>query len=183
MRRFRIYSNQTSYYFSTCTVVQWQCVFKEDKYFQIIIDSLKYCMGHKGLILIGYVIMLNHLHLLTSNEEGASLSNIMRDFKRFTARRISEELEKDNERLLLYVFKKAAEGRKKKQNYKIWQDEFHPEAIYSEEWFTQKLDYIHYNPVKKGFVTRPEDWKYSSARNWSMDDNSIIPIDKDRLCI
>jgi len=52
---------------------------------------------------------------------------------------IAEQLEKDQEKLLLYIFKKAA--TKQKFKYKIWQDEYHPIALYSEEWFNQKLDY------------------------------------------
>jgi len=181
VKHFKIYPDQTTIYFSTCTIIQWLCIFKEEKYFQIVINSLKYCVENKGLFLIGYVIMLNHLHLLTSNKENTNLSNIMRDFKHFTSSKIAEQLEEDHERLFLYVFKKAAEGRKKKQNYKIWQDEFHPEAVYSEKWFLQKLQYIHNNPVRKGFVTKPEDWKYSSARNWLLDDHSVMRIDKDIL--
>jgi len=147
MKHFKIYPDQTSIYFSTSTITQWQNIFTEEKYFQIIIDSLKYCIANKGLSLIGYVIMLNHVHLLTSNNENTTLSNIMRDFKHFTSTKIAEQLEEDNEKLFLYVFKKAAAGRSKKQRYRIWQDEFHPEAIYSDEWFSQKLDYIYYNPV------------------------------------
>jgi len=45
-------------------------------------------------------------------------------------------------------------------------------SLYSEKWFYQKLNYLHENPVRKGFVTKPEDWKYSSAKNWLLDDHS-----------
>lgn len=178
MRRYKIYSD-TTFYFSTCIITQWQCVFKEEKYFQIIIDSLKYCVENKGLYLLGFVIMLNHLHLLTSNKENTNLSNIMRDFKHYTSIKIAEALIEDNEKLFLYIFKKAVEGRSKKINYKVWQDEFHPEAIYTEKWFYQKLEYIHNNPVRKGYVTKPEDWKYSSARNWLLEDDSLIQLNYD----
>jgi len=84
VKHFKIYPDQTTIYFSTCTIIQWLCIFKEEKCFQIVIDSLKYCVENKGLFVIGYVIMLNHLHLLTSNIENTNLSNIMRDFKHFT---------------------------------------------------------------------------------------------------
>ena len=88
-------------------------------------------------------------------------------------------LEKDHEKYLLYIFKKA--GEKQGSKIKIWQDEYHPEAIYSEKWFHQKLNYMHENPVRKGFVLHPEDWKYSSARNWLFDDFSTITLDLDML--
>lgn len=125
--------------------------------------------------------MLNHIHLLTWNSPETSLSDIMRDFKRHTSKRIAELLEQDNEKLFLYVFKRAGEWRSKKVKYKIWQDEFHPLAIYSEKWFQEKLIYIHNNPVKKGFVTKSEDWKYSSARNWICGDDSVMKLDLDVL--
>ena len=169
-------------------MVSWQRFFRQHlrrrlrhtkKYFQIIIDSLKYCCEHKGLYLLGFVIMLNHIHLITANEEQTNLSDIMRDFKHFTSTKIAEQLEHDNEKLYRYVFKKAAQEKGGKQDYKIWQDSFHPEAIYSDHWFNQKLEYIHHNPLRKGFVSRPEDWKFSSARNWILEDDSIIRIHRE----
>ena len=175
MRKYKIDPELTSYYFCTSTIVEWQCVFKEEKYFRIIIDSLNFCREHKGLYLLGYVIMLNHIHLIVSTDEGILLSHVMRDFKRHTSKLIAEQLEKDKEKLLLYVFKKAA--IKQGSKYKIWQDEYHPVALYSEEWFNQKLNYMHFNPVRKDFVTRLEDWKHSSARNWYQDDHSVMSLD------
>ena len=126
--------------------------------------------------MLGYVIMPNHIHLLTANVESTSLSDVMRDFKHYTSSQIAKELESSNNRLFLYIMKKAAAKEHKKQNYKVWQDDFHPEIIYSEKWFSQKLSYMHHNPVRKGYVIKPEEWKYSSARNWILEDESIIPI-------
>jgi putative transposase len=177
MRRYKIDPEKTAFYFCTCTVVEWQCVFKEEKYYKTILDSLYYCREHKGLLLYGLVIMLNHIHLIVSSKENILLSDIMRDFKRHTSKQIAEMLENDNEKLLLYVFRKA--GEKKKSSIKIWKDEYRPEALYSEKWFHQKLNYLHDNPVRKGFVLSPEDWKYSSARNWLLDDHSVIQLDLD----
>jgi putative transposase len=119
MKHYNIQTD-TNVYFSTCTIVQWQSIFKEEKYFRIVADSLNYCTENKGLAVIGYVIMLNHLHLVTINSEETSLSNIMRDFKHHAATEIAKALEVDNEKLFLYIFRKAAEGKKKEQAYKIW---------------------------------------------------------------
>ena len=181
MRHYRIDPEKTQIYFCTCTIVQWLCVFKEEKYRQIILDSLKYCRDFKGLLMFGIVIMLNHLHFVVSCKEGSNLSDIMRDFKRHTSKSMADSLENDNERLFLYVFRKAGEKEGKGSRYKVWQDEFHPEAIYSDKWFYQKLNYLHENPMRKGFVTKPEDWKYSSARNWLLDDHTVITLDLDWL--
>jgi len=182
MKHYNI-QKDTNVYFSTCTVVEWQCIFKEEKYFRNIVDSLNYCTHHKGLSVIGYVIMLNHLHLITVNSEETALSNIMRDFKHFTSTEIAKQLEIDNAKLLLYVFRKAAERQKKEQNYKIWQDEFHPKAIYTEDFLRQKLEYMHNNPVRKGLVLKPEHWRYSSARTWLNGEENDVTIDMDRLFV
>ncbi len=83
--------------------------------------------------------------------------------------------------MVLYVFKNATESRKKKQSYKIWQDEFHPKAIYSPNFFLQKLEYLHNNPVRKGLVLKAEHWKYSSAGTWLNDEENDVKIFKEKL--
>jgi hypothetical protein len=58
----------------------------------------------------------------------------------------------------------------------LWQEGFHPELIFNDRMLIQKIEYIHYNPVKRGVVDRPEYWKYSSARNFILDDHSVITL-------
>ncbi|MFQ6003322.1 MAG: transposase, partial [Candidatus Zixiibacteriota bacterium] len=152
--------------------------FTSDIYFNIIIDSLKYCQSNKGLNLIAYVIMPEHIHLVTSNLEEVNISDIMRDFKRFTSKEISGQMERDNKNLLLEVFKRFAHTGKGNTEYKVWQDDFHPEAIHSESFLQQKIDYIHYNPVRRRLVSKPQDWFYSSARNYISNDETIITVDR-----
>jgi putative transposase len=165
MKRFRICPEETTLYYSTCTIVNWLPIFQSEMYFQTVIDSLNFCRLNKGLYLLAYVIMPTHLHLVTANSEQTTLSEIMRDFRQFTAKQIRKLLEMEGRTIFLNLFAKAAENLTK-QEYKIWADDFHPVALKSDRWVRQKVDYIHYNPVRKGFVELPEHWKYSSARNW-----------------
>jgi putative transposase len=163
-------------YFCTDVIVGWQYVFTSPEFFEAIIDSLKYCQAEKHLLLHAYVIMPNHMHTIISASEG-NPSSIMRDFKCYTSKRISELLnESSNDRLLGY-FRTVARNEKRGNNYKIWQSGSHPVMIDSGEFFDQKLDYIHNNPVAKGYVDLPEHWKFSSARNYLLNDHSIIKID------
>jgi REP element-mobilizing transposase RayT len=67
---------------------------------------------------------------------------------------------------------------KERGQHRVWQAGYHPAAIVSRAFFDQKLEYIHYNPVKKGFVEKPEDWKYSSARSYLLEDDRLIEIDR-----
>jgi putative transposase len=60
----------------------------------------------------------------------------------------------------------------------VWQRGYHPKAVFSAHFFKQKLTYIHANPVRKGYIEKPEYWKYSSARNYLLGDNSLIVIDE-----
>ena len=140
-------------YFTTHTIVQWLHVF-------------------------GYVIMLNHFHLIAQTEIGVRFQDVMRDMKKYTSKAIAKELEKDIRKLLLCVLKMAAEEEKGKRNYKIWQNDYHPKILYTDKVCRQKLAYMHHNPVRKGFVSNAEEWLYSSARNYLLDDNSIIEIEK-----
>ena len=76
--------DQTRAHFVTATVVDWVDIFSRQANRDCIIDSLSYCVKNKGMILYGYVIMTNHIHLIVQSESGA-LSNLIRDFKKFTA--------------------------------------------------------------------------------------------------
>ncbi|MCL4510304.1 MAG: transposase [Bacteroidetes bacterium] len=164
-------------YFITTTIVEWRYVFVSVPLFETIIESLKYCCTHKDLHLHGYVIMPNHVHYIVSNEVAERLSGIMRDFNRYTSQRITALLEETKRLDVLAVFRAAAAEEGRGNKYKVWQEGFHPIAIDSEEFFHQKLNYLHDNPVRKGFVERPEHWMYSSARNYLLGDHSIISVE------
>jgi putative transposase len=108
------------------------------------------------------VILENHLHLVAKSE---NLSRDIQRFKSFTAREIIAYLEsRDSTRLLelLAFFKRS---HKTESRYQVWEEGSHPQLIESE--INQKLDYIHQNPVKRGYVDQPEHWRYSSARNYA----------------
>lgn len=163
-------------YFCTDTIVGWQYVFMSPEFFDVIIRSLKYCQTHKDLRIHAYVIMPNHVHtiLLATNNK---LSSILRDYKRFSSKEISKLLGTDRNKRLQSYFARAASKANRGNEYKVWQRGSHPEAIISRDFFLQKLNYIHENPVRKGYVEKAEHWLYSSARNYYSNDHSLIQID------
>ena len=67
----------------------------------------------------------------------------------------------------LKIFQNEAKKTNRKKHVKVWIEGYHPEIIFSNKFFFQKLNYIHSNPVVAGIVTRPEDYYYSSARNYA----------------
>ncbi len=176
MRSRNKVSPDTNVYFITTSTHLWVPILFNETLFQIILDSLKYCQANKGLRLHGYVIMINHFHAIISHEMYDQIPNIMRDFKRHTAKEISNYLSDLGEFSQLFWVKNF--HSKEPGHHRIWQEGYHPIAIKNQEFFNQKLEYIHFNPVKKGFVEKPEHWKYSSARNYLLGDCSLITLDE-----
>lgn len=164
-------------YFVTTAVVDWQFIFTEIPYFEIIIESLNYCIKNKGLHLHGYVIMPNHVHYIIFADDEKQIPNIIRDFNTHTSREITGLLKQNIRSSTLDHFREAVLVEDRSNEYKVWQDSHHPIAIQSQEFFKQKLNYLHENPVRKGYIEQPEYWKYSSARNYLLDDHSIIEVE------
>jgi REP element-mobilizing transposase RayT len=169
--------NKNQIHFLTFTTVEWIDIFTKPEYFDLIINTFKYCQKNQGLLLYGFVIMVNHVHCLISSKENHSLEDIVASFKKFTTSQTKKLLEKDNRKYISALIKRSY-SKKKNTFFQIWQRENHPEIIESEKFFLQKLSYIHNNPVVKCYVARPEDWLYSSARNYLLNDDSIIAVDR-----
>jgi REP element-mobilizing transposase RayT len=165
-------------YFVTLTVVDWVDVFTRKVYKLFIVESLKYCQQTKGLEIYGWCLMSNHLHLIVKAVGRQSLSEVMRDFKKFTSRSIvaliSDSPESRRE-WMLNRFKYRAKYLKRISNFKFWRDGNHAEIIYSPDFFYEKLEYIHNNPVKEMVVRNPDDYLFSSARNYAGKD-SLLPV-------
>ena len=169
---------QDKLYYLTFQVVYWIDIFTRKRYRDILIDSLKYSQENKGLEIFAYVIMSNHVHLIArSNTE--NLSQTIGDIKKFTSKKIvssvKEEVESRRE-WLLFMFERAAKKHKRNKKYQLWTDENHAIHLYSDEFIKERLLYIHNNPVTNGIVENPEDFIYSSARNYA-DMDAVLKIE------
>ena len=158
-------------YFTTTTVVDWLDVFTRPRYKHIIVESLEYCQANKGLDIYAWVLMTNHLHMIVGTSGAASIGDVLRDFKKFTSKgvvkAIQENEQESRQEWLLNRFRFRAANDKKITNFKFWQDDNYVETIISYDFYKQKLDYIHENPVRQEIVARAEDYLYSSARNYA----------------
>ena len=157
-------------HFLALTVVGWIDVFTRRNHKLQIVESLKYCQKHKGLALLGWCLMPNHLHLIARADGEYNLSEIIRDFKKYTARRIIEMIREEPEsrrEWMLNYFSYKGKPLKRIAKYKFWQDGNQAKVIYSAGFFYEKLNYIHQNPVKDMIVKNPEDYLFSSARNYA----------------
>jgi len=156
-------------YYLTLTVVGWVDIFTRKELRDLIVESLNYCSINKGLNVYAFCIMTNHLHLIANTNEPYHLKDTIRDFKRHTSSSIFNWIQNNAESRkswLLPFFLDAGSKDPKSKNIKIWQTGNHAIELFSQKFTWEKVQYIHNNPVKAGFVVKPEDWLYSSARNY-----------------
>jgi REP element-mobilizing transposase RayT len=112
--------------------------------------------------------MTSHIHLVLRVDEGNSLSDVIRDFKSHTSRTLHKSIEayygESRREWLLSMFRKAGHKNSRNQDFQLWQQHNHPIVLDSNELLNQRIEYVHMNPVEAGFVFKPEDWIWSSAR-------------------
>jgi REP element-mobilizing transposase RayT len=161
--------DQNAPHFLTLTIVGWIDIFTRKIYRDIVIESLKYCQKEKGLEIFAYVIMSNHIHLIANARVGYSLSGILRDFKKFTSKKMILSIQEEPEsrrNWMLKLFAYAGVSNSNNKNFQVWQQDNHAVELYSNRFILQKLNYIHNNPVRAAIVEDPADYLYSSARNY-----------------
>ena len=160
--RYKIYESHGAH-FITSTVVEWLPVFISPACCDILVRSLEHCRIHRGLKIYGWVIMENHFHAVV---EGEDLADTVANFKKFTAHEILAQLGVERREWLLNQLAFYCAAHKTASKHQVWQEGVHPQQIMGDEMMRQKLDYLHNNPVKRGWVTAPEHWRYSSAHEW-----------------
>ncbi len=175
-RRGRQSLKDETIFFVTTTVVRFAQVFTKDKYCDILIHNIKHYQKHYKFLILGYVIMPSHFHwIIEVKPEFGTVSDIMRDIKKYSAWDLIEALEKDHRDDLIRLFEEESRGYAN-QKRKFWMKRFDDEVIRNPEMFRIKLEYIHYNPVKADLVKETELYKYSSARNYMLDDQSVLYV-------
>jgi len=178
-RKHKFHEKEGAYFISFATVF-WIDIFTRMEYFDILIEALRYCRKNKEMIIFEYCIMPSHVHLLFRSEK-CQPSELIRDFKGFTAKKLLQAIEDNTQESrkewLLWMFKKAGSQNSNIKKYQFWQQNNMPIEIWSLKVFEQKLNYVHQNPVESGFVMEPWEWKYSSARNYCDDYERILEID------
>jgi len=143
-------------------VLHWIPVFTRPDTVDIILDSLRHLMT-EGLQVYAYVVLENHLHMVAQSPK---LDKDLARLKSFTAKEIIRYLDENNVKVILEQLAFYKKAHKDDRAYQFWQEGVHPEWIQDESMMRQKVEYIHYNPVKRGYVDKAEHWRYSSARNY-----------------
>ena len=162
--KYKTYSD--GLYFVSFSIVGWLDVFTRRSYQDILTESIEFCQKNKNLKIYCYCIMPSHVHFITYSEN-CKLSEILRDMKSFTAKKlikaVEENAQESRKEFLMHQFKYYGKTSPQRQTMQFWQHNNHPFYLYSQKMIQQKVDYIHYNPVESGFVNQPHEWRLSSA--------------------
>ena len=180
MRTEYKFRNPEGRYFVTYSVVGWIDVFTRNSYKEILLKSWRYCQKHKGLLIHAYVIMTNHVQMIISKGSNVLLEEIMRDMKDFTSVKILEAIKYESEsrrEWMLDFFQQSEELINDKTRYQLWQQDCHPIECDTDSIFVQKLDYLHENPTRAGFVEKAEDWIYSSAGDYYANKKGLVEME------
>jgi len=173
------FHDQSRLYFITFAVVGWIDLFIRNEYRQILLDSWKYCQKHKGLQIYSWCIMTSHVHMIIGTT-GDDMQNIVRDMKRHTAialrKAVKEHPGESRRGWILSLMEQAGSKNSNNIGFQLWRQDNHPIELRTAEMLDQRLNYIHKNPVQAGFVDRPEDYVYSSAKNYYDLPNTLLDI-------
>ena len=159
-RKYKIHDQQDLHFLSYA-VVGWVDALSRPLYKDIVVESLAYCQKAKGLQLYAWCIMNNHVHLIARAAEGFQLQDILRDHKKFTAKKIVDAIAangQESRREWMLPMLKTEDGA-----VHFWQHDLHPIWLRTPAVIEQKLNYIHMNPVKEGLVAEAHHYLYSSA--------------------
>ncbi len=160
-------------YFASSAIINWAPIFAIPELAKITLDSMTFLHTNQRITIHAYVLMENHFHLIGSSSD---FSGEIRKMKSFTARNIVDHMEKHGPEFFLEQFSFFKKRHKNDQEYQVWQEGFHPKVMLNDKTLNQKLDYVHYNPVRRGYVDKPEHWRYSSYRYY-IGGESLVPVE------
>lgn len=162
-------------YFVTFTVVDWLPVFIEEEPVNIFFQSMRFCIEKKNLRTYAYVVMPNHVHavLFDSSLNETALHTTLSDLRKFTGRQLADYIHRRYSQPISRILQKQDLVDRSRR---FWSSGWHAQGLFSEGVLQQKVDYIHLNPCRKGFVNEPQHWKWSSAAYWSDGKQVDLPI-------
>ena len=167
--KYKFLDNDGIYFVSFATLA-WIDVFTRPIYTDIFCESIRYCQQNKGLNLHAWCLMSNHVHLVFSRCGQQSHSDILRDLKKFTSKKLLEAIENNHlesrKDWMMNIFNTAGQKNSNNKDYQFWQQDNHPIELFSPIVTFQKIDYIHNNPVTAGIVSETEHYVNSSARDY-----------------
>lgn len=128
-----------------------------------------------------WIIMTNHVHLILSAKKGFRISDMLRDLKKYTSKQIFEAIKENpkesRKAWMTYMFERAGKRNSNNKNFQFWQQDNHPIELSTPKMLRQRIDYLHENPVKAGYVFEPQEYVYSSAIDYFTNIKDLIEIE------
>ena len=168
---FQVSRTTPAYYLTSITHKRLP-IFRTDKLKEVVCKALDEARNSGKFLIFAYVIMPDHIHLVT--DSARSTSDTLRFTNGVTAKRVIDYL-KEND-LEPCLAKLRIEVREREHKHSVFQH--HPNAfeIYGEDKMMEKVNYIHLNPVRAGFVKLPDEYRFSSARQWHKRSSENEPL-------
>lgn len=137
-------------------------VFRADALKKILCAALDEARHSGGFAIFAYVIMPDHLHVIT---DGAlKPSDTLRFLNGISSHRVIGYLKENNYATSLAKLREARKARG--HAHSLWDAPSHALPVFSESFFMQRVNHIHQNPVRAGLVEHAEDYRWSSVRFW-----------------
>lgn len=169
--RYKIFEPAAPH-FVTFTVLEWQPLFTRPATAEILLDALRFRQETRGLKIYAYVILENHMHAVLQADD---LSKEIHSFKTYTVGLLIKRLKELGAQRMLKLLEYFKKAHKRDHIHQVWEEGCHPQLMQNEPMLLQKIEYIHHNPVKRGYVDYPEHWRYSSARDY-IGQPGLLPV-------
>lgn len=167
--------------FITTTTYHRAPVFFSPRFRHCFVQRLEEVRQEIHFLLIGWVLMPEHFHLLIKPEPADTTPLILKGLKEESAERILGVLGEN----LHYPWCRRMLARLRlpptvhdESHFRLWQRRFRPFNVFSEKKIQEKLNYMHNNPVKRGLVSSAGDWPWSSWRFYHLQDAPVLRMDR-----
>jgi REP element-mobilizing transposase RayT len=154
--------------FFTATIKNWRKLLKPEKYKKIIIEQLRAQIEKNHIIVYAYCIMDNHIHTIWQVKGNISTSEVQKQFLEGCSKKIKIDLEKFHPKVL-EIFKSTQKDRA----FHFWKRDALSIELYNDKIFQQKMEYIHNNPLEAGLCQYPEEYIYSSASFYLLNEDKF----------
>ncbi len=163
----RYYGND-HLHFLTCSCYHrqpWLGTARERDLFLRILEEAR---QRYQFVVVGYVVMPEHIHLLLSEPARGTPSTVMQVVKQRYARRLLHKTKRKSGQRELWP----------QEEHRVWQRRFYDFNVWGERKRIEKLRYMHRNPVKRALVHEPEQWVWSSYRSYAFGEKGMVPINQ-----
>ncbi|SRR5258708_3616022 len=162
------YYGQDHLHFLTCSCYHRQAWLASARLRDLFIQILEEVRQRFGFVVVGYVVMPEHIHLLISEPERGTPSTVMQVLKQRYARRLLRRRKRSDAQGELWPHPEQ----------QVWQRRFYDFNVWSARKRIEKLRYMHRNPVKRGLVLEPEQWEWSSFRSYAYREQGRVKVNE-----